>query len=58
MGKDYVVYSLRLANILSNKGFQIKGTRINYKNPKYTVFMFEDTEELRKAIKRYTNTII
>ena len=57
MKKDYVIYSLRIANILINKGFQLKGARVNFKNPKYMVYMFEDTAELRAALDRITNTI-
>ena len=51
---DYVVYSLRIANALTNKGFQIKATRVNYKNPKFMVFLFENTKELREAVERLT----
>jgi hypothetical protein len=50
MKKDYVVYSLRLANELTNKGFKLVNTGINIKNPKYFVFFFENTKELRDAI--------
>ena len=49
--KNYVVYSLRVANELVNKGFKIQGTGINIQNPQYKVFFFEDTKELREAIK-------
>lgn len=49
--KNYVVYSLRVANDLVNKGFEILGTGINIQNPQYKVFFFEDTKELREAIK-------
>lgn len=51
MSKYYVVYSLRIANALANKGFQIEDTAINIQNPKYTVFYFENTKELREAIE-------
>ena len=49
--RNYVVYSLRVANELVNKGFELIGTGINIQNPKYTVFYFEDTKELQEAIE-------
>lgn len=53
MNKDYVVYSLQLAHELTNKGFEIKATGINFNNPKLKVFYFENTVELQKAIKEF-----
>ena len=50
MKKDYVVYSLKVANILARKGFKIKKSSINTKFPKYMVYYFADTPELRAAI--------
>lgn len=47
---DYVVYNLKIANTLINKGFEMVGTGINTQNPKYRVFYFKDTSELRAAI--------
>ena len=46
--KDYIVYSLRLANKLVNCGYQVKAVSINKNNPKYNIYYFEDTEKLRK----------
>lgn len=51
--KDCIVYSLRLAHSLINKGFELKNTGINKNNPKYKVFYFEDSEALRAAIDSY-----
>lgn len=51
--KDYIVYSLRLANILTNKGYQIKRVGINKNNPKYNIYFFEDTAQLREVIKDF-----
>ena len=48
--KDYVVFSQRLARALCKRGFELKGTRINKKRPMYNVYLFENTEELKKAI--------
>lgn len=53
--KDYAVFSLRLTNILANKGFQIVRSKVNYKNPQFLVYYFEDTPELREAINFYKN---
>ena len=50
MKKDYVVYSLKVANILARKGFKIKKSSINTKFPKYMVYYLADTPELRAAI--------
>ena len=49
--KKYLCYSLKLAKELNSKGFEIVDTGINIKFPKYKVFFFEDTEELRKTIE-------
>lgn len=51
--KNFVVYSLKLANSLIKKGFEIKGSGINIQNPKYTVYFFEDTEQLRAAVNEF-----
>ena len=48
--KDYVIYSLKVANALTRKGFEVKATGINTKFPKYLVYYFADTPELRAAI--------
>lgn len=53
--KDYMIYSLRVANILARKGFKVKETRINIKFPQYLVYYFEDTPELRTAIEEINN---
>jgi hypothetical protein len=52
--KYFVIYSLRIANALARKGFQIVDSRVNYKNPQYMVYMFEDTPQLQSAIKNLT----
>ena len=50
MNKNFIVYSMRVANALIRKGFEMIGSRVNYKNPKYMVYLFEDTQELRNAV--------
>lgn len=52
--RDYAIYSLRLAHELTNKGFQIVGTGINFSNPKYKVFYFKDSAELREAVAAFS----
>lgn len=53
MTKDYVIYSAQLARYLTKKGFEIKNTEANFNNPKYKVYYFEDTAELRSAVSSY-----
>ena len=55
MNKDYVIYNLKIANLLINAGFEMVGSGINTKNPKYRVFYFKDTPELRAAVDRIIN---
>ena len=53
--KYYTIFSLRIANILAKKGYQIYGSGVNAKNPKYSVFYFEDTPELRADLEKIIN---
>ena len=53
--KQYTVFSLRIANILARQGFQIIGSGVNAKNPKLSVFYFEDTPEFRKSLQQLTS---
>ena len=55
MNKDYVIYNLKLANLLITAGFEMVGTGINTRDPKYRVFYFKDTPELRAAVERVIN---
>lgn len=55
--KDYIVYSLRLANYLVNNDFKIKSTSINVNYPKYKIFYFEQTDELLAAIEKFKQKI-
>ena len=50
----FIVFSQKIAHELKKQGYEIIGTGINIKNPKYTVFYFEDTPELRKAVEELT----
>lgn len=50
----YVVYSKKLAYQLINDSFKLISTEINIKHPEFYVFIFEYSDELIKAIKRYS----
>ena len=53
MNKEYIVYSLRLANKLANNGYSINRVAINKNNPKYNVYFFEDSAELRQIVENF-----
>lgn len=48
--KTFTIYSLKLANALTEKGFKCVGTSINIHKPGFKVFYFEDSEALQAAI--------
>ena len=48
----YRVYTRRLAAILRAQGFKLLGIDPDYKHPGYDNFLFEDTPELREAIRK------
>ena len=52
--KEYAVFTWKLANKLHELGFKAVGTRLNYKDPTQEVILFEDTPELRAAIRTLT----
>ena len=49
----YVVKTMRLASWLINEGFEKIKEQEDRNNPKFNVFLFEDTIELRSALERY-----
>lgn len=49
--KPYVVFTWKLANELNARGFTPIGKRLNFKDPTQEVILFEDSYELREAIK-------
>lgn len=49
----YVCSKLRLCNFLMQKGFKYDHTRPDINNPKYKVWVFKDSPELRVAIGEY-----
>jgi hypothetical protein len=48
----YKVFTLRLARELCNLGYKIIATMPNAKKPWLNVFVFEDSEDFRKDLKR------
>lgn len=52
--KTYKVFTWKLANKLNNLGFRPVGKALNIKDPTREVILFEDTSDLREAIKSLT----
>ena len=47
--KNFPIFSAAITTELFNRGFKCIDSQINTRYPKYKVFYFEDTEELRAA---------
>lgn len=47
------VKSLALANYLCNNGYKMKKVIDSEKNPKYKVFLFEDSKAIQDSIATY-----
>ena len=54
---EKLVFSRRIAAELRKQGFRLLRTIPNHNNPKYDVYIFEDTEELNGAWEGTLNTI-
>ena len=52
--KVYRIYTKRVAYELRKRGFKFIRTEINKNFPQYQVYLFEDTEELREALREIT----
>lgn len=50
MKKNYKIFTLKLANMLVKRGFQIIDWEINTNRPNFKVFIFENSKELQDAI--------
>jgi hypothetical protein len=48
----YKIYTRWLAVGLRKAGFKIIGTDVNEYHPEFTVWLFENTDELRECIKK------
>lgn len=53
--KEKVIFMPRLAYALQDRGFTIIRQETNFKNPKYKVFIFEETQELISAMVNLSN---
>lgn len=47
----YTIFMQRIANKLESKGFRVIKIAPNRKHPQYKVYYFEDTVELRAALR-------
>ena len=54
---DFVVFSPIVANQLIERGFNMLGTGINSKNPRYRVYFFPATKEVKHAVKEITTQL-
>lgn len=50
----YIIRTLKLKKYLEGKGFKAEGTMPNKDIPNFLVWMFQDSEELRQAVKEYS----
>ena len=48
-------FSSRMAHYLLKAGFAMIGQEPNLKNPKYDVFLFIDSPQLREKVTEYSN---
>jgi hypothetical protein len=53
----YVVKTMRQASWLINEGFEKLREQPDRNNPKFKVFLFNDSVELRSALERYKNRV-
>jgi hypothetical protein len=51
------VFNQKVAGYLMLHKFTLKDINVNNNNPKMNVFIFDDTEDLRKSIREYDNFI-
>lgn len=49
----YIVRSLELANWLCNRGCKILKVEDSEKNPRFKVFLFKDTKQIRNSVSEY-----
>lgn len=51
----YVIKNQSLATYLMSKGYRLIKLQKDRNNPNRNVYLFKDTEKLRKSITEYTN---
>lgn len=49
----YIVRSLELTNWLCGQGYKILKVEDSEKNPRYKIFLFEDTKQIRNSVSEY-----
>ena len=49
----YIAKTLRMMNYLVRQGFDCIKVKTDRNNPKFKIFIFEDSEELRNCLKHY-----
>lgn len=53
--KEKVIFMPRMAYALVDRGFPIIRQETNYKDPRYKVFIFEETDELIQTMISLSN---
>ena len=56
MNQTYRIYTRWLAVALRKRGFKILKTDINEYHPEYTVWIFENNEQLQQTISELTQS--
>lgn len=51
----YTIFMQKIANALESKGFKVIKIAPNRKHPEYMVYYFEDSVELRAALRSILN---
>lgn len=54
--KYFKCFSAKIAQYLCRKGFRIIKTEVNFKNPRYSVYCFEDSQKIREVFDQYLTT--
>ena len=54
--KFYVCKRMRLLTLLQENGFKYLKQQKDRNNPRYSVWIFEDTPELRSTVESYYNS--
>lgn len=50
MNKYYYIYTAKMVDNLIEKGFKCLGSKPDFKNPNFQVYLFKNTPELRDAV--------
>lgn len=55
--KSFCCYRLPLYNWLSERGFTPFSVKPDMKNPKFKVWLYDNTEEIRQCVQEYKDTL-